>query len=111
MPTYQYACKNPSCGNEFELVQSFADAAADECPVCAGPVRKVFGAVGVVFKGSGFYRTDSRASSTKTEANGSGSTEKKAEDKSKSEAKPKPATETKPAASGSGSAGKAAASA
>ena len=64
MPTYQYACTNPDCANRFELVQSFTDPAASECPVCGGPVRKVFSAVGVVFKGSGFYRTDSRQSSS-----------------------------------------------
>jgi putative FmdB family regulatory protein len=61
MPTYEYACTNPACGNRFELVQSFSAASATECPVCAQPVRKVFSAVGVVFKGSGFYRNDSRA--------------------------------------------------
>lgn len=60
MPTYQYACVNADCGNRFELVQSFTDPAASECPVCGQPVRKVYGSVGVVFKGSGFYRTDSR---------------------------------------------------
>ncbi|HJQ42532.1 MAG TPA: FmdB family zinc ribbon protein [Jatrophihabitantaceae bacterium] len=63
MPTYQYACTNPDCANRFELVQSFSDPAASECPVCGGAVRKVFSAVGVVFKGSGFYRTDSRQGS------------------------------------------------
>src|SRR5436853_4967277 len=68
MPTYQYACTNADCGNQFELVQSFTDPAASECPVCGSPVRKVYGSVGVVFKGSGFYRTDSRAG-----ANGSSS--------------------------------------
>src|ERR1700743_3421028 len=77
MPTYQYACTNPECGNRFELVQSFTDPAASECPVCAGPVRKVFSAVGVVFKGSGFYRTDSRAGAEK-----SGSGDKSAAGKS-----------------------------
>lgn len=61
MPTYQYACTNPECGNDFELVQSFTDPAATECPICGQPVRKRFGSIGVVFKGSGFYRTDSRA--------------------------------------------------
>ena len=61
MPTYQYACTDPECGNRFELVQTFTDPAASTCPVCGGPVRKVFSSVGVVFKGSGFYRTDSRA--------------------------------------------------
>ena len=58
MPTYQYACTK--CEHEFEVVQSFSDAALSKCPECGGEVRKKFGAVGVVFKGSGFYRTDSR---------------------------------------------------
>ena len=62
MPTYQYACT--ACGHELEAVQSFTDAALTECPECGGALRKVFSAVGVVFKGSGFYKTDSRASST-----------------------------------------------
>lgn len=66
MPTYQYACTGADCGNRFELVQSFTDPAASECPVCGSPVRKVFSAVGVVFKGSGFYRTDSRNGSGKS---------------------------------------------
>jgi putative FmdB family regulatory protein len=61
VPTYQYVCTNPEGKHEFELVQSFTDAPASECPVCGAPVRKVYGSVGVVFKGSGFYRTDSRA--------------------------------------------------
>ena len=76
MPTYQYACTDPSCGANFELVQSFTDPAASECPTCGGPVRKVFSAVGVVFKGSGFYRTDSRAgngSSAKSSSSSSSS--------------------------------------
>lgn len=67
MPTYQYACTSTDCGNEFELVQSFTDPSASECPTCGGPVRKVFSAVGVVFKGSGFYRTDSRKSGAATD--------------------------------------------
>src|SRR6478752_7314414 len=58
VPTYQYACTE--CGHEFEQVQSFSDDALTVCPVCGGRLRKVYGAVGVVFKGSGFYRTDSR---------------------------------------------------
>ena len=64
MPTYEYACK--SCGEHLEVVQSFTDDALTECPACAGPLRKVFSAVGITFKGSGFYKTDSRASSGKT---------------------------------------------
>src|SRR3954454_23892017 len=67
MPTYQYACTDADCGNRFELVQSFTDPAASQCPVCEGPVRKVYGSVGVVFKGSGFYRTDSRAGDGKAD--------------------------------------------
>ncbi len=67
MPTYQYACTNPEVKHEFELVQSFTDAAVTECPQCGAPVRKVYGSVGVVFKGSGFYRTDSRKASSATE--------------------------------------------
>ena len=58
MPTYQYACTE--CGHAFDQFQSFSDDALSECPECAGRLRKVFNAVGVVFKGSGFYRTDSR---------------------------------------------------
>jgi putative FmdB family regulatory protein len=60
VPTYQYACTNPETKHEFEVVQSFSDPAVTICPECGAPVRKVYGSVGVVFKGSGFYRTDSR---------------------------------------------------
>jgi putative FmdB family regulatory protein len=60
VPTYQYACTNPEGKHEFEVVQSFSDAPVAVCPECGFPVRKVYGSVGVVFKGSGFYRTDSR---------------------------------------------------
>ena len=59
MPTYQYACT--ACGHQLEAVQSFSDDALTVCPECEGNLRKVFSAVGIVFKGSGFYRTDSRA--------------------------------------------------
>lgn len=59
MPTYQYSCTE--CGHFFEAVQSFTDDSLTVCPECDGRLRKVFNAVGVVFKGSGFYRTDSRA--------------------------------------------------
>ena len=58
MPTYQYACTE--CGHAFEQFQSFSDDALTECPECQGRLRKLFNAVGVVFKGSGFYRNDSR---------------------------------------------------
>jgi len=65
VPTYQYACTDPACDHRFEQFQSFTDAALTDCPVCSSRLRKVYGSVGVVFKGSGFYRNDSRA-----EANG-----------------------------------------
>jgi putative FmdB family regulatory protein len=64
VPTYQYACTE--CGHAFEQVQSFTDDALTTCPECSGRLRKVFNAVGVVFKGSGFYRTDSRATGGST---------------------------------------------
>lgn len=60
MPTYSYACS--ACGHRFEDIQSIHDDALTTCPVCEGSVRRVISAVGVSFKGSGFYRTDSRAS-------------------------------------------------
>jgi putative FmdB family regulatory protein len=72
VPTYQYACTE--CGHQFETVQSFYDDALTHCPQCDGRLRKVFNAVGVVFKGSGFYRTDSRASTGSTGSTGSDST-------------------------------------
>jgi putative FmdB family regulatory protein len=64
MPTYQYRCTE--CGNELEAVQRFSDPSLTECPSCEGQLRKVFNAVGVVFKGSGFYRTDSRTDAKKS---------------------------------------------
>jgi putative FmdB family regulatory protein len=60
MPTYEYACTK--CGHQFEAFQSFSDEALTECPECKGEVQKVYSNVGVVFKGSGFYKTDSRTS-------------------------------------------------
>jgi len=61
MPTYEYACK--SCGEHLEVVQSFKDDALTECPNCGGNLKKVFGSIGIVFKGSGFYKNDSRSGS------------------------------------------------
>ena len=65
MPTYQYRCAD--CGRELEVVQKFTDPSLTECPTCTGNLRKVFNAVGVVFKGSGFYATDNRTND-KTDA-------------------------------------------
>ncbi|WP_345021280.1 FmdB family zinc ribbon protein [Actinomadura keratinilytica] len=72
MPTYQYVCTE--CGEPLEVVQKFSDAALTDCPACNGRLRKVFSAAGIIFKGSGFYRTDSRSSSsssTRGTSNGS----------------------------------------
>ncbi|MEV7398758.1 FmdB family zinc ribbon protein [Aeromicrobium sp. NPDC092404] len=66
MPKYQYQCKD--CGEALEVQQSFTDDALTVCPTCGGDLRKVFNAVGVVFKGSGFYRNDSRSSSSSSDA-------------------------------------------
>lgn len=68
MPTYEYVCR--SCGEQLEVVQAFTDDALETCPACGGSLRKVFGNVGIVFKGTGFYKTDSRQPST---AKGGGS--------------------------------------
>ena len=85
MPTYQYRCTE--CGHDLEAVQKFSDAALTECPNCGGSLRKVFNAVGVVFKGSGFYRTDSR--STNGDDDGSSSKKDKGDGKDSSPAKEK----------------------
>ena len=92
MPTYQYACTE--CGHAFEQVQSFSDDALTVCPECQGRLRKVFNAVGVVFKGSGFYRTDSRSGTTATDG-APATSETKTETKSDADATK---TESKPAA-------------
>lgn len=72
MPTYAYACTE--CGHRFDIVQSFSDDSLTECPECEGPLRKLFSPVGVVFKGSGFYRTDSRSGSGKSSTTTSSTT-------------------------------------
>ena len=75
VPTYAYACT--ACGHRFEVQQSFSDASLTDCPECQGRLRKLFNSVGIVFKGSGFYRTDSRANGSPKES--SESTSKPAE--------------------------------
>ena len=71
MPTYSYACTE--CDNRFDAVQAFTEDALTTCPQCSGRLRKLFNSVGVVFKGSGFYRTDSREASKSAVASDSGS--------------------------------------
>ena len=107
MPTYQYACTE--CGHAFELFLSFSDDSLTHCPECDGRLRKVFNAVGVVFKGSGFYRTDSRSGSASSVAAGSDSGDSGSSSSSSSESKPasttKPSSDSgssKPSAAGSG---------
>ncbi len=68
MPVYEYACK--ACGHHLEVAQSFKDEPLTTCPSCGGALRKVFGSIGITFKGSGFYRTDSRTPSGKPSGKG-----------------------------------------
>ncbi|MFW0871760.1 FmdB family zinc ribbon protein [Rhodococcoides corynebacterioides] len=75
MPTYSYACTE--CDNRFDIVQSFSDDSLTVCPQCSGKLRKLFNTVGIVFKGSGFYRNDSRGSSSSSESAGSESSSSK----------------------------------
>lgn len=97
MPTYQYQCTD--CGEALEVHQSFSDDALTVCPACQGRLRKVFNAVGVVFKGSGFYRTDSRSSSSSSDTSSSSSTGSSAGSSSSS------STSDSSSSSGSSSAG------
>ena len=90
VPTYQYACTE--CGHAFDQFQSFSDDALTECPECQGRLRKVFNAVGVVFKGSGFYRNDSRDKKSSTV-----SSESKSESKSESTSDSGKSSDTKSA--------------
>jgi putative FmdB family regulatory protein len=88
VPTYSYACT--ACEHRFDTVQRFTDPSLTDCPECSGRLRKLFSSVGIVFKGSGFYRTDSRAtSSDKPSSNGkseSGSADKSSGNKPESKA-------------------------
>ncbi|UBU12516.1 FmdB family zinc ribbon protein [Nonomuraea gerenzanensis] len=94
MPTYQYACND--CGEQLEVVQKFTDDALTVCPNCQGNLRKVFSAVGIVFKGSGFYKTDNRSSSSSsssssTSTSSSSSKESKSSDSGSSTSTSTPA--------------------
>jgi putative FmdB family regulatory protein len=103
VPTYQYVCTD--CASDLEAVQSFSEPSLTECPTCGGKLRKKFGAVGVVFKGSGFYRNDSRSDrpggATKTE---SGDKSASSDSSTKTETKSEPAAKsTSDSSSSSGS--------
>src|SRR5579864_2864336 len=91
MPTYEYRCK--SCGEHLEIVQSFKDEPLSTCPGCGGDLRKVFGNIGIAFKGSGFYKTDSRAAASSSKSSGSDGS--KAESKSESTSTSSSSSETK----------------
>ena len=81
MPTYSYACT--ACEHHFDTVQKFTDPSLTDCPECSGRLRKLFSSVGIVFKGSGFYRTDSRTSSS-DKPSSNGKSESDTQDKSNS---------------------------
>jgi putative FmdB family regulatory protein len=82
VPTYDYRCK--ACGQELEVFQSFSDDPLTTCEACGGELRKLFGAPGIAFKGSGFYKTDSRGSSKRSSTSSSSSTDKTSSDSSTS---------------------------
>ncbi|MGP8301253.1 FmdB family zinc ribbon protein [Streptomyces inhibens] len=102
MPTYQYQCTE--CGEGLEAVQKFTDDALTECPSCDGRLKKVFSAVGIVFKGSGFYRNDSRGSSSSSSpAKSSSSSSASSSDSSSSSSSSSDAKPSAPAAASSSS--------
>ncbi len=106
MPTYEYACRN--CGSHLEVVQSFSDDPLTECPHCEGSLKKVFGSIGITFKGTGFYKTDSRSGSSASRSSGDGAKEASGDGakETKKETKAEPAA-TSSASSGSSSSGSA----
>jgi len=99
MPTYQYACT--SCGERLEAVQKFSDDPLTECPACGGALRKVFSPVGVVFKGSGFYKTDSRSKSS-TSSSSSSTSAAKSDDSAGSSTPSGGSTDSTPSTGSSG---------
>lgn len=104
MPTYQYQCTE--CGEGLEAVQKFTDDALTECPSCNGRLKKVFSAVGIVFKGSGFYRNDSRGSSSSSSpaTSKSSSESKSSSDAKSSTSSSSSSSDSKSSSSGSSSA-------
>jgi putative FmdB family regulatory protein len=95
MPTYEYECQH--CHERVEAVQKFSDAALTVCPLCGGELRKVFSAVGIVFKGSGFYKNDSRKSGSSSESSTTSSSSSSST-ASESSSAPAPAPTPAPAA-------------
>jgi putative FmdB family regulatory protein len=112
VPTYSYACTE--CGDKFDAVQSFTDSALTKCAKCDGRLRKLFGSVGVVFKGSGFYRNDSREaakSSTKSSSSSSNGSGGSSESSGSSSSEKSSSTSSESSSSGSTSSAPAAAAA
>jgi putative FmdB family regulatory protein len=104
LPTYEYACT--TCGHQLEAVQKFSDDPLTECPECGGALRKVYGAVGIVLKGSGFYKTDSRAAARGNgngNGNGSGTSKEKEKESSSSSSSESSTKESKDSSSKSDS--------
>ena len=98
MPLYEYRCRN--CNHQFEIQQSFSDDALTECPECSGDLRKVFNPVGISFKGSGFYKNDSRPGTSRS-SSGSGSSSGSSDSNSSSSS----SSDSKSEGSGSSGAG------
>ncbi|MGZ4600920.1 MAG: FmdB family zinc ribbon protein [Oryzihumus sp.] len=109
MPTYAYACT--ACDHRFEVVQSFSEDSLTECPQCEGRLRKLFNAVGVVFKGSGFYRTDSRSGSSSSVPSAKSESSSSSDSSSSSSASPSGSSSASSTSSSSGSSAKGAGSA
>ncbi|WP_091292141.1 FmdB family zinc ribbon protein [Micromonospora halophytica] len=103
MPTYQYACT--ACGHQLEAVQSFSDEPLTECPACEGRLRKVFNSVGIVFKGSGFYRTDSRSSGAETKSGSTPAKPAKTESSTSSDSSTSSSSTSSTSSSGSSNGG------
>jgi putative FmdB family regulatory protein len=103
LPTYSYACTE--CDNRFDAVQAFSDDALTECPQCSGRLRKLFGKVGVVFKGSGFYRNDSREASKSSSDSSSKSSESAGASEKSSSSEKSGSDSSGSGSSGSGSSG------
>jgi putative FmdB family regulatory protein len=97
VPTYEYACT--ACGHRLEAVQKFTDDPLTECPECGGALRKVYGAVGIVLKGSGFYKTDSRAAAGASGGNGNGKSKEKEKESSSSSTSDSSSKESKDSSS------------
>src|SRR6058998_538137 len=92
MPIYEYRCKD--CGEHLEVVQAFTDDPLTECPNCGGALRKVFGNIGITFKGSGFYKNDSRSAARKSAATTAEKSETKSDSKSDSKTETKSDTKS-----------------